>query len=476
MNDYESTRYLGLPIVAAHPHRLAWTSLVHGGPRPDLTGARIIEIGCGDGATLLPLAAHHPSWQVHGIDASPGAIKFAQDGAAAAQLHNATFTCEDLAATTLERDSWDIVIAHGIYSWIDPERRGVLLRLINYALAPSGLAYISFNALPGWSVRGAVRRILLNNYEHTRETLERLLPHAGIDSWGSLLASELRRARDVRDDYRTHEYLAENNDAFWVGDFAVAAGDFGLRWIGDSQFDLNEGRPYEQLRTALGVPGLHGDELIDLVGYRQLRCAVLARNDAPTTKPPDDATLLSEAIIAGVVSPTRQPFILDDGIEEPMRSAGGIDIDVPGSLAKAALLELARIYPSGLAYEELLDHARRILHENGLLTQADAHRDVAEGIMRLWRIGALELRSHMPAVASIRPNPPKVSAFTRYEATVRPVISTPLGTLLPLTENARAWIGQMDGGKTAFDLQKIGGAAPIDELLALLARWGLFVS
>ena len=476
MNDYESTRYLGLPIAAAHPFRLAWTSRVHGGPQPDLIGARILEIGCGDGATLLPLAAHQSSWRVHGIDASRQAIGFAQDGALAANLANATFACEDLAASTVEADSWDIVIAHGVYSWIDPERRAALLRLAYSALAPNGLAYISFNALPGWSVRGTVRHALLHSHEQSHEVLDRMLAHVGADAWGSLLAAELRRARDCRDDYRVHEYLSAHNEAFWVGDFVRDAAANGLRWIGDAQFDLNEGRPYEQLRASLGIANPRAEEMIDLIGYRQLRCAVLARDNSPISAAPDDAALLHDAVIAGVIAPLRQPFILDDAIAESMRSAGGVDIDVQGSLAKAALLELARIYPSGLRYEDLLDHARRILHEHGLHTQADAHREVAEGVMRLWRAGALELRSHMPVVAGIRPNPPKVSAFTRYEATVRPAISSPLGILLPLDASDRAMVAQFDGSQTEFDLRKTGDETHVDELLDLLARWGLFVA
>ena len=55
---------------AAHPWRLLWTSTVFGGPRPNLARARVLEIGCGDGATLIPIAASEPTWTVLGIVAS----------------------------------------------------------------------------------------------------------------------------------------------------------------------------------------------------------------------------------------------------------------------------------------------------------------------------------------------------------------------------------------------------------------------
>src|SRR5262245_1504098 len=126
MTDYEAVPYVGLPIATAHPWRLAWTSFVHGGPRPDLSRARVLELGCGDGATALAIAAWEPSWRVHGVDASPRAIAAAQR----AGVPNASFECADLASAAVEPAAWDAVIAHGLYSWIDADRRAALRRLI----------------------------------------------------------------------------------------------------------------------------------------------------------------------------------------------------------------------------------------------------------------------------------------------------------------------------------------------------------
>lgn len=476
MNEYDSIPYRGLPIAAAHPWRLAWTSFVYGGPRPELAHTRVLEIGCGDGATLLPLAAHQPTWRVHGIDAAPAAIAFARTGVATSRLDNATFACADLAEVDVETAAWDIVIAHGVYSWIDAERRLALRRLVRRVLAPNGLAYISFNALPGWSVRGRVRDILRRGAEKPLDVLDRVLPNVGTDAWGRLLASELQRAQAARDDYLAHEYLAATNDAFWLGDFVRDAATDGLRWLGDAQFDLPEGRPYEQLRATLAVDGVRGAELADLIGYRQLHCAVLARDDAPCESNPDDAGLVETAIIAGVVAPTRQPFVLDAAAEELMQSAGGVAIHVRDPLAKASLLELARIYPDGLTRLELLERARRVVRGYGIHLNAEADRTVTEGVVRLWRAGALELRLHQPQVAVAAMDRPLVSAFTRYEASVRPAISSRLGVVLPIDAEDESIISKMEGARTKHELCEIGGEQKVGELLALLARWGVLVS
>ena len=55
---------------------------------------------------------------------------------------------------------FDYIIAHGVYSWVpDPVRRH-LLRLCRSLLAPHGVAYVSYNTLPGWRMRGMLRDLL----------------------------------------------------------------------------------------------------------------------------------------------------------------------------------------------------------------------------------------------------------------------------------------------------------------------------
>ncbi|HEX7036512.1 MAG TPA: class I SAM-dependent methyltransferase [Pseudomonadales bacterium] len=56
--------------------------------------------------------------------------------------------------------SFDFVVAHGVYSWIGAHDRRVLRNLIAARLAPGGLAYLSYNCLPGWSLELPVRRLM----------------------------------------------------------------------------------------------------------------------------------------------------------------------------------------------------------------------------------------------------------------------------------------------------------------------------
>jgi len=452
MTDYEAVPYAGLPIATAHPWRLAWTSFVHGGPRPDLSRARVLELGCGDGATALAIAAWEPSWTVHGVDASPRAIADAQR----ARVPNATFECADLASAAVAPGAWDVVIAHGLYSWIDADRRAALRRLIRRALSPGGLAYVSFNALPAWAVRGRVRDALVRRAgDDAKALLERLDALTPPNLWGGLLGHELKRARGARDDYFAHEYLAGHNDAFWVGDFARDAEADGLRWIGDAQFDLPEGQPCEGIKAALAVDGMRGEELADLAGYRQFRCAVLALE--PRGRPAADREILDAAFVSGVASPAREAFLLDAGVEETMTCAGGLELRVDTALSKAALVELARIHPDGLRMAELVPRARALLAARRVSEGPDDERTLAEGVLRVWRAGGLQMRLHKPRVSA---EGSAACAFSRYEASLRSMLSTPLGVTLSLSP---------------ADLAAVAGSPSVADpvLRSTLGRWGL---
>jgi len=54
-NPFDEFPYLAYPIECTSPEHLALASLVHGGPRLPLERYRVLELGCANGANLLPL-------------------------------------------------------------------------------------------------------------------------------------------------------------------------------------------------------------------------------------------------------------------------------------------------------------------------------------------------------------------------------------------------------------------------------------
>ena len=101
-----------------------------------------------------------------GFDFAARPIARAQRMASDLGLANIRLTQLDLREVPADLGSFDYIIAHGLYSWIPTEVRAHVMPLIARHLAPNGVAFVSFNTLPGCHMRRAVWEML--RY-HTRE-------------------------------------------------------------------------------------------------------------------------------------------------------------------------------------------------------------------------------------------------------------------------------------------------------------------
>ena len=62
-------------------------------------------------------------------------------------------------------------MAHGIWSWISDSSRAAILRFVDKHLAPGGLLYLSYNALPGAASGIAVQRLIRTLLSSTDSSL-----------------------------------------------------------------------------------------------------------------------------------------------------------------------------------------------------------------------------------------------------------------------------------------------------------------
>ena len=120
----------------------------------------MLEVGCSDGANLLPMAAALPHAQFVGCDLSGIAIAEARRAAQELGLANVTFLQRDLATLTDDPGTFDYIIAHGVYSWVPAPVRDALLALAARRLSRNGALFVSYNVYPGCHIREATWQIL----------------------------------------------------------------------------------------------------------------------------------------------------------------------------------------------------------------------------------------------------------------------------------------------------------------------------
>jgi cyclopropane fatty-acyl-phospholipid synthase-like methyltransferase len=112
--SYDRVPYPGHPFPQTHPDRLATVATLFG-LRPAAPNAcRLLELGCGDGGNLVPMAYGLRASAFCGVDLSGRAIARAGELAAALGLRNLELRHADLESLP-ELGTFDYVVAHGVY-------------------------------------------------------------------------------------------------------------------------------------------------------------------------------------------------------------------------------------------------------------------------------------------------------------------------------------------------------------------------
>ncbi|AQR63052.1 hypothetical protein BZG35_16345 [Brevundimonas sp. LM2] len=119
-----------------------------------------LELGFGRGVSinLHAAAGEGEHW---GVDFNPAHVAHAQDLADASGARVRLFD-DAFARFAVRQDlpMFDVIVAHGVWSWISEANRQVLLQLIQDRLRPGGVAYVSYNAQPGWAGLDPVRHLM----------------------------------------------------------------------------------------------------------------------------------------------------------------------------------------------------------------------------------------------------------------------------------------------------------------------------
>ena len=160
--EYDEVPYDSHAFPQSAPEQLAAIAYLFGLDSPDVSSARVLEIGCSTGGNLIPFAARHPQAHVVGIDLSQVQIDEGRRRVQALGLRNLELLQGDIAAMDLtELGQFDFIVSHGVYSWVPETVQDAILAAFQRLLAPEGVAYLSYNTYPGWKAKEIVRDAML---------------------------------------------------------------------------------------------------------------------------------------------------------------------------------------------------------------------------------------------------------------------------------------------------------------------------
>ncbi len=486
---YEEVPYPGFPYPETHPDRLAVIATLFGlSPAPP-ERCRVLELGCGDGGNLIPMAWALPGSRFVGVELSERAAASARAEISALGLANIEIHRMDLCEIGPEFGPFDYLIAHGLYSWVPAPVREKIFALARAHLVSHGVAYVSYDTFPGGRLRQAAREMMLYHARRAedpaakvrlaRELLTALRAALSPeDPYRAFLAAEIQRLSARRDPFLYHDELAEVYQPVYFHEFIAQAERHGLAYLGEANFRDTRKPPLpaaaaEALRGVFD-DALSGEQYLDFLRCRCFRRTLLCHREAPLDRRIAPERL--ENMYAASAFAPAGPADLRPGAPVEFLGPRGRKAVSDHPLAKAALSALAERWPEGVAFRELLEKVGAALDP----AQADAH-SLAEMLLQAYAADVIELHVWAAPAAARAGERPQAPAPARWQALSRGEVTTLRHTTVRLEgERERRLLGLLDGTRDRAALLRDPalrdvGAQQLEENLARLARLGLLV-
>jgi len=110
----------------------------------DFAGARLLDFGCGSGASTFALAAALPRTEVIGVELNPASVEIAERIADYRNLSNVRFlTSPSGTALPVGIGQFDFIVFSAVYEHLLPMERKTVMPLIWSALKPRGVLFIN---------------------------------------------------------------------------------------------------------------------------------------------------------------------------------------------------------------------------------------------------------------------------------------------------------------------------------------------
>ena len=440
---YDEVPYPGHPFTQTHPDRLATLAQLYGLQPAPPSACRLLEIGCGDGGNLLPMACSLPGSQFVGVDISPRAIAKARGRAHAARIENVSFEERSLADWEPAAGSFDYVVAHGVYSWVPEPVREALMALCAHALTEHGVAYISYNTLPGGHLRDVLRDLLKAHVDGSapaaeqltaaRELLDVLRQAWAYDPELHTLVSLATKMREDSDALLFHDTLAPVNRRLRFEEFLAHAESHGLQYLAEANFwEMQVGWLPQGLRDGVLATSdrLRREQLLDQLRMRTFRQTLLCRAEHALAETPRLERLESLAVAANA-----QAGVPDDEGRVTFTGANGSNLTTDHVAVIRALERVVAAWPAILPIADLMppdaDLEQRLI--------------VTEALLRCYSAALATLHTEPAAFGTAAAQRPRVTTMARLQAAEGPLVANLRHEPTTLDDPARLLVTLLDG-------------------------------
>ena len=496
--SYEELTYPSYSFAQTHPDRLATLGWLFGLTPAAVDHCRVLELGCSAGGNLIPMAATLPHSEFVGIDFSATTISRGVADIAALQLTNIRLLQMDIRDLEPTFGTFDYIIAHGVYSWVPADARESVLAICARQLGSNGIAYVSYNTLPGWHARGAVRDAMRYHTRQIADVKTKVLQaramldflaeslQATASTWGAMLLEEAQRVRQMPDGYIYHEHLETVNDPVYFHEFIKHAAKHGLRYLAEADFrsmlggDLSPEVGHTLARIAPDL--LQREQFLDFLRNQTFRQTLLTHQSATLTRKVSPERIFGLRIATQAQPVSASPDENSDA-PEVFRAPEGGSLTTGRPFTKAAMMALAQDSPAAIGFDALFGLAQARLGARHAAGNDDRNA-LASDLLQAFAAGVVELHS-MPSPFVTQPGTqPQASAVAILQASRGAQVTNLRHDWITIDNETRRLLPMLTGGRSEQELAMLAWPnAPAHEALeklrqalSRLARQALLVS
>ncbi len=507
-SSYDQVPYPSLPLRQTHPDQMASVAALFGLRTPPVDSCRVLEIGCADGANLIPMAWSLPRSQFVGIDLSSTQIEQGNTMARKLDLQNLTLRHQNILDFGDDQGLFDYIIVYGVWSWVPRQVQEKIFDICRGHLSPQGVAFISYNTYPGWHMRGAMRDMLLYHTRQFPDVQTRIGQARAIlkfvsdsvprvtgklkenQAYAYILESEQERMVKQSNSYLLHEHLEEYNEPIYFYQFIERAEQHRLQYLAEVELStmMSGTLPAEVAQTVgrLGSSVVATEQYLDFLRNRMFRQTLLCHADVVLERT-WGVDLLERFYIASPLKPVSEAPSIDSAINEKFRGPTGTVVSSANPLNKAAMLYLAQIWPNAVTYEQLLREARKRA-QSSASEDSDA-RMLGDTILKSLSVDLVELHINPPRFVNEVGECPVASDVSRLQASTEERVTNQRHEAIEIDGFKRAILPYLDGRHNRSELLQVvtelapdgadDGATPSELLeseLRAIAREALLVA
>ena len=471
MNDIPATSYDEIPYPSraycqTRPERLAAVARLFGMEPANFRKARVLELGCASGGNLIPMAAAYPESHFVGIDLSKKQIDESRKAVDDLGLNNIEMKHFSISDVDRSFGTFDYIIAHGIYSWVPEDVRDAIITVCKQNLTRNGIAYVSYNTLPGWNMVKTIRDMMFYHVQNFSDAGSKILEarrmldfainnSSGGDSpYKKILQMEATLLRKVDDNYLYHDHLEHHNEPCYFHEFMSKATAKGLNYLGDSTLStMYLGNHAEQAREILVKVDdiVRQEQYFDFLTNRRFRSTLLCHAEVALSRNVTNDRL--EGLCYGSSLVPKDGFdTVDLTVDESIKfenPVNKVSFTTHNRTTTALMYVLAENKGHPVSLDDLVAEVRKRL-EN--VSEDVIRRTFLENAGVLIFGGALTISSDAGFQRKSISERPKAWSYSRYVARSKNLVPNVLHDNAAFGDDLRVLIQYVDGTRTDDEL------------------------